>query len=77
MSRKLKMCGDNHIDLPQTGCSDCEELAYRIKQLEDWVDNPLSAEDIVELTPLECYEPPCADSRVCYGTTCCMKVGCE
>lgn len=116
MSRKLKMCGDNHIDLPQTGCSDCEELQYQIDQLdnrldgvEDWRDQfvedgysalnnkptingvtvegnktsedylitPITDADLIELTPFECYVPPCADSRVCYGETCCMIVGCD
>lgn len=36
MSIKPKICGKNSITLPTSGCSDCAELEYRIKQLEDW-----------------------------------------
>lgn len=34
--RKPTLCGSNRINLPDSGCGDCEELEYRIKQLEDW-----------------------------------------
>lgn len=37
MSIKPYLCGSNKINLPESGCSDCAELEYRIKQLEDWV----------------------------------------
>ena len=47
------------------------------KTSEDYLITAISIEDLEELTPLECYEPPCADSRVCYGETCCAKVACE
>lgn len=75
--RKPTICGNNKVYVPSSGCTDCEDLAYRIDQIEDWINNPLTAEEIEALTPLECYEPPCADSRVCYGEACCMKVACE
>lgn len=60
--RKPTMCGSNRIYMPTSGCGDC---------------NALSAEDIEALTPIECYEPPCRDSRVCYGEVCCMVVSCN
>lgn len=72
------ICGDNRVNLPTSGCSDCDELEYQIGQLERWVNNnALTTAEIIALTPIECYEPPCADSRVCYGETCCMKVACN
>lgn len=107
--RKPTICGSNRMYMPENGCSDCAELEYRIKQLEDWKEEfveegynalankptingvtvegdktseeylitALSVEDIEALTPMECYEPPCADSRVCYGEACCMIVACD
>lgn len=107
--RKPFMCGSNKVNMPESGCDDCTELAYRIDQLERWRDEfvdegynalankptingvtvegnktsedylilPLSAEDIIDATPMECYVPPCADSRACYGEACCMIVGCN
>lgn len=47
------------------------------KTSEDYLISPISAEDLVELTPIECYVPPCQDSRACYGEACCMLVGCN
>lgn len=32
--RKPTICGKNRINLPTSGCSDCEELEYRISQIE-------------------------------------------
>lgn len=108
--RNPTICGKNRVNLPSSGCSDCDELAYRIDQLEEWkqqieeegydalTNKPtingvtvegdktseeyliigISESDIIDLTPIECYEPPCADSRACYGEACCMVVGgCE
>lgn len=109
MSIKPHLCGSNKMKLPESGCSDCAELEYRIKQLEDWKEEfveegynalankptingvtvegdktseeylitPISMDDIIELTPMECYVPACQDSRACYGETCCMIVGCN
>lgn len=106
---KPTLCGSNRINLPTSGCGDCDELEYRIEQLERWKEHieeegydaltnkptingvtvegdktsedylilPISAEDIIELTPIECYEPPCKDSRACYGEACCMIVACN
>lgn len=76
--KKPILCGENRIYLPENGCGDCAELDYRISLLEDWVNSAyLSENEIIALTPLECYEPPCADSRVCYGEVCCMKIACN
>lgn len=107
--RKPTLCGSNRINMPESGCTDCDALAYRIDKLEEWktefVDEgynalnnkptingvtvegdktsedylitPISAEDIIALTPMECFEPACRDSRACYGEACCMIVGCE
>lgn len=107
--RKPTLCGSNRINMPTSGCTDCDALAYRIDKLEEWktefVDEgynalnnkptingvtvegdktsedylitPISAADIIALTPMECYVPPCADSRVCYGEVCCMVVACN
>lgn len=47
------------------------------KSSEDYLIRAISTIDVDALTLIECYEPPCADSRVCYGETCCMKVGCD
>lgn len=106
---KPKLCGSNRINMPTSGCTDCDSLAYRIDQLEEWKEEfvdegynalnnkptingvtvegdktsedylitPISAEDIIALTPMECYVPACKDSRVCYGEVCCMIVDCE
>lgn len=107
--RNPTICGKNRINLPGSGCSECEDFEYRIHQLEVFQENiedngynalvnkptingvtvegnktsenylirPITSEEIEFLTPIECYEPPCADSRVCYGSACCMKVACE
>lgn len=32
--RNPTICGKNRVNLPQSGCSDCEELEYRISQIE-------------------------------------------
>lgn len=32
--RNPTICGKNRINLPQSGCSDCEELEHRISQIE-------------------------------------------
>lgn len=47
------------------------------KTSEQYLITPISAADLIALTPLECYEPPCRDSRACYGEACCMIVGCN
>lgn len=47
------------------------------KTSEEYLITPISAEALEELTPMECYVPPCADSRACYGEVCCAIVGCE
>lgn len=47
------------------------------KTSEDYLITPITASDIIELTPIECYVPPCQDSRACYGEVCCMLVGCN
>lgn len=76
--RKPKICGRNMVNMPESGCGDCGEILYDVEQLQNWVEGAyLTTADIVALTPLECYEPPCADSRVCYGEVCCMKVACN
>ena len=36
MSMKVNICGKNTINMPTSGCSDCAELEYRIKKLEDF-----------------------------------------
>lgn len=106
---KPTLCGSNRINMPTSGCGDCDELEYRIEQLERWKEHieeegydaltnkptingvtvegdktsedylilPISVEDIISLTPIECYEPPCKDSRACYGEACCMIVACN
>ena len=38
MSIKPHLCGKNTVNMPTSGCSDCAELEYRIKQIEDWKD---------------------------------------
>ena len=38
MAIKPHICGKNTVNLPTSGCSDCAELEYRIKRLEDWHD---------------------------------------
>lgn len=82
--RKPSLCGRNRVNLPESGCDECAQLEYRIEQLEDrvdaieeWIMSPLTEEQIEALTPLECYVPECADSRVCYGEACCAIVACE
>lgn len=45
------------------------------KTSEDYLITAITVADIETLTPIECYVPPCADSRACYGETCCMIVG--
>lgn len=75
--RKPTICGKNRINLPTSGCSDCDELEYRLGLIEDWINNPMTVAEIDALTPIDCYEPPCADSRVCYGEVCCAKVACN
>lgn len=76
--RKPTICGNSKVYIPTSGCSDCDELEYRIGKLEDWVESAtISEEDIIALTPLECEERTCEDSRACYGEACCMIVGCE
>ena len=47
------------------------------KTSEQYLITPLSEADLVALTPLECYNSPCEDSRACYGEACCMIVGCD
>lgn len=60
--RNPTICGRNRINMPTSGCGSCDAL---------------TEEEIIALTPIECYEAPCSDSRVCYGQTCCMIVGCN
>lgn len=36
MSMKVNICGKNTINPPTSGCSDCADLEYRIKKLEDF-----------------------------------------
>lgn len=106
---KPYICGSNRMNLPESGCSDCDGLQYQIDQIKEWIQTfeeegydalankptingvtvegdktsedylitPISTADIVELTPIECYVPPCQDSRACYGEVCCMLVGCN
>lgn len=71
------ICGNSRVYTPESDCSDCEEFAHEIEQINAWIDSPLGMDEIIALTPLECYIPPCADSRVCYGEVCCMVVGCD
>lgn len=47
------------------------------KTSEQYLIKAIPIEDIEALTPMECYEPPCADSRICRGETCCMIVACD
>lgn len=47
------------------------------KTSEDYLITAINDIDIATLTPLECYLPPCADSRVDYGEVDCMIVGSE
>lgn len=76
--RKPTICGSSKVYIPTSGCSDCDELEYRIGKLEEWVRSGFISEaDIIALTPIECETPSCEDSRACYGEVCCMKVGCE
>ena len=106
---KPSICGNDRINLPDSGCGDCDALAYEIEKIKKWIETfedegynslankptingvtvegdktsedyliaPLSDEDIVDVTPIECYQPPCQDSRACYGEACCMLVGCN
>lgn len=32
--RNPTICGKNRINLPESGCSECDELEYRISQIE-------------------------------------------
>lgn len=74
--KKPTICGSNNVYIPESGCSECEEFAYRIEQLERWIENNfLTEEEIIALTPIECATD-CQDSRACYGKACCMLVGC-
>ena len=107
--KKPTLCGNNRINMPESGCSDCDQLEYQIGQLQDWVHDfeeagynaltnkptingvtvegdktsedylitPISEADLIELTPMDCYIPPCQDSRACYGEACCMRVACN
>jgi len=78
MSFKPHICGKNRINMPTSGCNDCSELAYRIEQLEDWVNESYIDDDLLDsLTPLECYQPPCEEPIVCTTTVCCGKTACE
>lgn len=45
------------------------------KTSEDYFITAIAIADIETLTPMECYVPPCADSRVDYGEVDCMIVG--
>lgn len=106
---KPYICGSNRMNLPESGCSDCDGLQYQIDQIKEWIQTfeeegydalankptingvtvegdktsedylitPISTADIIELTPIECYVPPCQDSRACFGEACCMLVGCN
>lgn len=106
---KPSICGNDRINLPDSGCGDCDALAYEIEKIKKWIETfeeegynslsnkptingvtvegdktsadyliaPLSDDDIVDATPIECYQPPCQDSRACYGEACCMLVGCN
>ena len=56
------LCGKNKIYIPSAGCGSCESI---------------SEEELVGLTPIECYEPLCSSSEVCVGTVCCMQVSCD
>ena len=47
------------------------------KSSEDYLITAISQADIITLTPMDCYDPPCSDSRACYGEACCMIVGCS
>ena len=35
---KPQICGKNRINIPEAGCSDCEQLEVRVKDLEDRAD---------------------------------------
>ncbi len=36
MAIKPYICGKNSVQLPNSGCGECDELEHRIKKLEDW-----------------------------------------
>lgn len=106
---KPTLCGSNRMNLPESGCGDCDALQHQIDEIKEWIETfeeegydalankpsingvtvegdktsedylitSISEADIIELTPMECYVPPCQDSRACYGEVCCMIVGCN
>lgn len=57
------ICGKNRIQMPNSGCDDCEIYSIDDELLES-------------LTPIECYEPPCVEPIICQTTVCCAKVAC-
>ena len=56
------ICGNNFIYLPGGCGDDC--------------GSAISEEDIIALTPIECYEPFIEDLIVCSGRTCQSRAGC-
>lgn len=58
------ICGKNRIQLPNSGCDDCEIYSIDDELLES-------------LTPLECYQPPIVDAVVCETKVCYSRVVCE
>lgn len=35
---KPTLCGKNRINLPTSGCSDCDQLEYQIGQINEWIE---------------------------------------
>lgn len=70
--RNPTLCGKNRLYIPESGCSDCDELAYRIDRLEERLNAfvPMTEEQIEALTPIECLEPEGASGIVCQGEAC-------
>lgn len=75
MAIKPYICGKNTVKLPTSGCSDCDALEQRVKDIEAWIETPMDTEAIESRTPLECYVAD--DAIVCQAIVCSAKVACE
>lgn len=63
MTLKPHLCGKNRIQMPNSGCNECEIYSIDDELLES-------------LTPIECYQPPIVDAVVCEANVCYSRVVC-
>lgn len=64
MTLKPHLCGKNRIQMPNSGCNECEIYSVDDELLES-------------LTPIECYQPPIVDAIVCEANVCYSRVVCS